>query len=82
MRKKFLILSLITFVSSAAFFILTYFTFHYFGPNGFEPTWHQTAAKPLVTQMVGQLSVLLLFAGIIFLLLALIVFKKDKKVEK
>ena len=79
MKKKLLKLSLITFIIAIFVLAFNYYFFHFVTDAGFTLTWHEEAGKPFVTNMLGTLSVLLLFSSLISLLLALIVFNDEEK---
>jgi len=87
MKKKFLKLSLISFITSAVLFVINYFFFHYTGddrPNGIAfmfTAYHDECEKPFVTDLIGQLAVSMLVVAIVSLMIALIFYGVKKKKE-
>ena len=73
--KKFSIISGIITLFLLAF---SYFFFHFVTDDGITFTFHEEAGKPFVANMLGQLSVLFLFATIISLIIYLIK-RKDEQ---
>ena len=71
-RKKFLKLSLITFLIGVFVLAVAYFFFHFVTDEGITLTWHPEAGKPFVTELIGNFAVLFLFASVISLLIAFI----------
>ena len=47
--------------------------------SGITFTWHPEAGKPFVTDMIGQLAVLFLFASSMSAISALVFYGKDEK---
>ena len=78
-RKKCFKLSLINLICALVMFAISYITFHYVNDYGFTSIKQEEAGKPFVTDMMGQLGVLFFFAAITFLIIALVVYKKDKE---
>ena len=74
MKQKMKKLSAWCFGLSLATFALNYVCFHFLTDAGFTTVWQPEAGKPFVTDLVGQLGVLLLFASIMSLLAAKILF--------
>ena len=79
MKKKFLILSVITFILALAIFAFSFFLYHFVGPNGeilsipsAEP------GKPMVTLLFGVWGTCFLFSSVMSLLVALIFFPCKK----
>lgn len=72
MKKKFLILSLCSFVLSVFILVFSYFVYHYLTPEGFSAIWHAQAQKPFVTELLANLGVLFFFSSIMSLLIAII----------
>lgn len=64
MKKKLLTLSSRCLVLALALLACAYFCFHYLTDSGFTTLWHPEAGKPFVTELVGDLGILFLFAGI------------------
>ena len=75
MRKKCNILAAWAFVLALADFALSYVCFHYLTDSGFTTIWQPEAGKPFVTDLLGNLGVLLLFAAIMSLLVGKIFFR-------
>lgn len=78
MKKKLEKLSVWCMGLAAVVFGLDYLCFHFLTDSGFVAVWQPEAGKPFVTDLVGQLGVLFLFAGIFSLLLAKIVFSEKE----
>ena len=77
-KRKFINLSICSFIISAVTFVITYFCFHYLTDDGFTTIWQPEAGKPFVTDVLGQFATLMLFLSVASLLIVLI-FYKDKK---
>ncbi|MBR2972013.1 MAG: hypothetical protein IKC61_03700 [Clostridia bacterium] len=73
-RKKLFKLSLITLAIGVGLLAIAYFFFHFVTDSGVTFTWHPEAGKPFVTDMIGQLAVLFLFASSMSALSALVLF--------
>lgn len=56
-------LSLICLSLALILFAVSYYFFHFVTDDGFTLTWHPEAGKPYVSEMLGDLSVLFLFAS-------------------
>ena len=78
-RRKFIKLSIYSFSLSIVSFLLTYFVFHFVTDEGITFVWHEEAGKPFVTDLLGQLSVLFLFASLFTLLFYFVVFRQKDK---
>lgn len=78
MRKKLFKLSWITLVIGLGLLAVTYFFFHFVTDEGIALMWHPEAGKPFVTDMLGMLSVLFLFASAMSALIALIFTQKSE----
>lgn len=76
-RKKFLKLSLITFIIGVCVLAVAYFFFHFVTDDGITFTWHPEAGKPFVTDLIGVFAVLFLFASVMSLLIAFIFCEKE-----
>ncbi len=74
MRKKLNKLSAWSFCLALITFALNYVCFHFLTDAGFTTVWQPEAGKPFVTDLVGQLGVLFLFAAIMSLLIGRILF--------
>lgn len=77
-RKKFLKLSLITFLIGVFVLAVAYFFFHFVTDEGITLTWHPEAGKPFVTELIGNFAVLFLFASIMSLLIAFLFCEKEQ----
>lgn len=73
-RKKLFKLSLITLAIGLGLLAIAYFFFHFVTDSGVTFTWHPEAGKPFVTDMIGQLAVLFLFASSMSAISALVLF--------
>lgn len=80
MEKKFLKLSLITFIVGIVFLALAYFCFHYLTDTGFSTVWHAEAGKPFVTELIGDFAILNIATAFISLLIYFIF--KEKPTNK
>ena len=78
-RQKLLKFSIINLVIGLCLLLVTYFFFHFVTDNGIELTWQPAAGKPFVTDMLGQLSVLFIFASSISAIAAFVLFDKENK---
>lgn len=79
MRKKCFTLAIVSFVLALAIYILSYYLYHYLGPDlRFGTVFQTTPAKPLVTLYCGMWGVLHQFAAVISLMIGLIFFPKEK----
>ena len=76
-RKKFKKLSLVSFLLSLFVLAVSYFFFHFVTDTGIG-SFQQEAQKPFVTNMLGQLAVLMIFLSIASLLIAYIIFEEEK----
>ncbi len=75
MKKKFLILSVSSFILFVLIQIFTYFLYHYYTAGGFGNVFHAEPYKPFVTILFGILGTLFLFSAIISLLISIIFYK-------
>ena len=78
-KQKLFKLSLITLAIGVGLLAIAYFFFHFVTDSGITFTWHPEAGKPFVTDMIGQLAVLFLFASSMSALSAVVFFGKDGK---
>ena len=76
MEKKFLKLSLITFIVGIVFLALAYFSFHYLTDAGLSSVWHKESEKPFVTELIGDFGIINLACSFISLLIYFIFGKK------
>ncbi len=75
MRKKCMILGLLSFVLALAIFAFSYVLYHYATPEGIIGTvFRQQPGKPFVTQLWANLGVMFLFGGILCRMIAKIFF--------
>ena len=73
-KKSLLKFSLINLIIGLVIFAISYFTFHFVTDEGITLTWHPEAGKPFVTDMIGQLAVLFIFASAMSAISALVFF--------
>ena len=78
MKQKFKKLSIQCFVLALVLFALSFVLFHFLTDSGFTTVWQPEAGKPFVTDMIGQLGVLLLFAAIMCRLAGKILFAEKE----
>ena len=78
-KNKFLKLSLYSFVSGIVVFIINYFFYHFVTDEGITTVWQPEPGKPFVSNMIGILAVLFIFASIICLFISFIFFDKNEK---
>ena len=78
-KQKLLKFSLITLIIALGLLAISYFFFHFVTDSGITFTWHPEAGKPFVTDMLGQLSVLFIFASSTSAISALVFFDKEDK---
>lgn len=79
MKEKLKKLSCGCFLLAAVIFAIDYICFHFLTDSGFTTVWQPEAGKPFATELVGQLGVLFLFAGIFSLLAAKTVFSEKEE---
>ena len=78
MKKKLTVLSRWCFALAVVAFAVDYVCFHFLTNSGFTAVWQPEAGKPFVTEMVGILGVLFLFASIMCLLTGRILFAEKE----
>lgn len=78
-KQKLFKLSLITLAIGVGLLAIAYFFFHFVTDTGVSFKWNPEAGKPFVTDMIGQLAVLFLFASSMSAISALVFFGKDEK---
>lgn len=78
MKDKFLKLSLYLFVGTIVVFIINYFVFHFVTDNGITLEWQSEAGKPFVSNLIGQLGVLMFFGSILSLIVSQVFYKQEK----
>lgn len=79
MKRKLLKLSLITLIIGFCVMLIAYFFFHFVTDDGITLTWHPEAGKPFVTDLIGQLGTLFLFASAMSLISAFVFFGEEEK---
>ena len=77
-RKNLLKLSLITLIIGLLVLAIEYFFFHFVTDEGITTVWQPEPGKPFVSNMIGVLAVLFIFASIICLFISFIFFDKNK----
>ena len=77
-KEKLLKLSLYCFISSVVVLVINYFFYHFVTDDGIGLTWNPEPGKPFVSDLIGQLGVLFLFASIMSLMIAFIFFPKQE----
>ena len=79
MKNKWNILAVCTFAIALGIFVLTYFLYHYMGPDGrFLPVPQSAPGKPFVTLLFGIWGVMFLFSSVISVLIGMIFCPKNK----
>ena len=78
MKKKLEKLSLWSLALAIVTFGIDYICFHFLTDAGFTTVWQPEAGKPFVTELVGILGVLFLFAAIMSLLVSKIAFSEKE----
>ena len=73
-KQKLFKLSIITLIIGILLIGIDYFFFHFVTDSGITLTWHPEAGKPFVTDMIGQLAVLFVFASAMSAISALVFF--------
>ena len=76
-KQKLLKLSLVCLIIGAVVLLIGYFFFHFVTDAGITFTWHPEAGKPYVSELIGDLGVLFLFASAISAISALVFFEKE-----
>ena len=77
-KNKFLKLSLYSFISGIVVLVINYFFYHFVTDEGITTVWQPEPGKPFVSNMIGVLAVLFIFASIICLFISFIFFDKNK----
>ena len=80
-RKNLMTLSVISGIVGLVMEVLAYFCFHFVGDHGFHE-WRDVAEKPVVTDMIGIFGVLMIFACVMFIMIAQVCYPKEKKTEQ
>lgn len=75
-KEKLNKLSLYCLIISAVVFIINYFFYHFVTDEGISLTWNPEPGKPFVSDLIGMLAVLFLFASIFTFILSRIWFDK------
>ena len=81
-KKNLLKFSLINLIIGLVIFAISYFMFHFVNDSGITFTWQPEAGKPFVTDMIGIFCILMIFACVIFLMIAQVCYPKEKKTEQ
>ena len=77
-KQKLNKLSLYCLIIAVVVFIINYFFYHFVTDEGISLTWNPEPGKPFVSDLIGMLAVLFLFASIFIFLISKIWFdKKD-----
>ena len=77
-RKNLMTLSVISGIVGLVMEVLAYFCFHFRGDEGFH-AWQPEAGKPFVTDMIGIFGILMIFACVVFLMIAQVCYPKQKQ---
>ena len=77
-RKNLMTLSVISGIVGLVMEVLAYFCFHFLGDEGFH-AWQPEAGKPFVTDMIGIFGILMIFACVVFLMIAQVCYPKQKQ---
>ena len=78
-KQKLFKLSIITLIIGLIILAINYFFFHFVTDSGISLTWQPEAGKPFVTDMIGQLAVLFLFASAMSAISAIVFFGHENK---
>lgn len=78
-KKKLTKLAVWSLICGVVGCIISYFFYHFVSSEGLR--WQKEAAKPFVAEMLGDLSVLFIFAGLFCFLVSWIVYGKDDKTK-
>ena len=76
-KKKLMKISISSLVCGIVGCVISYLFYHFVSADGIR--WREEAAKPFVSEMLGDLSVLFVFAGLFCLLLSFVIYEKDDK---
>ena len=77
-RKNLMTLSVISGIVGLVMEVLAYFCFHFLGDEGFH-AWQPEAGKPFVTDMIGIFGILMIFACVVFLMIAQVCYPTQKQ---
>lgn len=77
MNRKLKKLSVRCFLLALVLFALSFVMFHFLTDSGLTAVFQQEAGKPFITEMVADLSVLFLFAGIFSRMVARLFFPEN-----
>ena len=78
-KKSLRKLSLVCLLIRLAIFLIAYFFFHFVTDDGITLEWHPEAGKPFVTDLIGQLGVLFIFASAMSFISSIIFFQNKKQ---
>ena len=80
MRKKFIILSVVSFALALAIFVFTFRLYHYGTADlTFSDIRHDEPEKPFITLLFGVWGTMFLFSGVMSLVIRIIFFNKKRK---
>ena len=72
-------LALIEFIMSAVSFVINYFFFHFVTDEGITTVWQPEPGKPFITDLIGLLATLFLFAAITCFIASYVFNDKNEK---
>ena len=78
-KKSLRKLSLVCLLIGLAILLIAYFFFHFVTDDGITLEWHPEAGKPFVTDLIGQLGVLFIFASAMSFISSVIFFQNKKQ---
>lgn len=78
-KKSLRKLSLVCLLIGLAILLIAYFFFHFVTDDGITLEWHPEAGKPFVTDLIGQLGVLFIFASAMSFISSIIFFQNKKQ---
>ena len=77
-KKSLRKLALITLIIGAVILLISYFFFHFVTDEGITLVFHEEAGKPFVTDLIGNLGVLFVFASAMSFISSFVFFPKDE----
>jgi amino acid transporter len=78
-KKRLVQLSICSLICGVVGCVVSFFFYHFVSAEGLQ--WQKEAAKPFVAEMLGDLSVLFVFAGLFCLLVSWIIYGKDDETK-
>ena len=78
-KKSLRKLALVCLLIGLAILLIAYFFFHFVTDDGITLEWHPEAGKPFVTDLIGQLGVLFIFASAMSFISSIIFFQNKKQ---